>query len=71
MGEVTFPSVGVSGPAGVSQIPDAESAAAGTETEEYFDNNEVEEYIQIRDSQNSAHILPLSNTKFNSTNGKF
>lgn len=50
MGEVTFPSVGVSGPAGVSQIPDAESGTAGTETEEYFDNNEVEEYIQIRDS---------------------
>ena len=70
-GSQSNPSIVASGPAGVSQIPDAESGIEGTQTEEYFDNNEVEEYIQVKDSQNSAHILPLSNTKFNSTHSQY
>jgi hypothetical protein len=58
----------LSGPAGVSQIGPIESDnGCGTESEQYFENGDVEEYIQVRDSQDSAHILPLSNTKFNST----
>lgn len=62
-----------SGPAGVSQInaDGDESGMNNTQTEEYFDDNEVEEYIQVKDSQNSAHILPLSNTKFNSTHSQY
>lgn len=71
-GSQTVQSIGIaSGPAGVSQIPDADSEVDQTQTDEYFDKNEVEEYIQVKDSQNSAHILPLSNTKFNSTNSQY
>lgn len=49
-GSQSNPSIVASGPAGVSQIPDAESGMDGTQTEEYFDNHEVEEYIQVKDS---------------------
>jgi hypothetical protein len=38
------------GPSSVSQIGGLESEACGTETEEYFENDNVEEYIQVRDS---------------------
>jgi hypothetical protein len=38
-----------SGPVGVSQIV-GESDANGTETEEYFENADVEEYMQVKDS---------------------
>ena len=44
-----------------SGVTDAEK-----DYDEYFDHGEVEEYINIRDSDQSCHILPLSNTKYNS-----
>ena len=39
--------------------------------DEYFDHGEVEEYINVRDSDQSCHILPLSNTKYNSGDSQF
>lgn len=39
--------------------------------DEYFDHNEMEEYINIRDSDQSCHILPMSNTKYNSGDSQF
>jgi len=32
--------------------------------DDYFHKNEVEEYVQVRDSEQSCHILPVNNTKF-------
>jgi len=32
--------------------------------DDYFNKNEVEEYVQVQDSEASCHILPLNNTKF-------
>ena len=39
--------------------------------DEYFDSGEVEEYIQVKDSEHSCHILPVSNTKYNSGDSQF
>ena len=39
--------------------------------DEYFDHGEVEEYINVRDSDQSCHILPMSNTKYNSGDSQF
>ena len=49
-----------------SGVTDAEK-----DYDEYFDHGEVEEYINIRDSDQSCHILPLSNTKYNSGDSQF
>jgi hypothetical protein len=53
----------------LSQIK-ADSEHSGTDTDSYFEA-QPEEYIQIKDSELSCHILPLSNAKFNSTNPDF
>ena len=39
--------------------------------DEYFDSGEVEEYIQVKDSEHSCHILPVSNTKYNSGDSQY
>lgn len=39
--------------------------------DEYFDHGEVEEYINVRDSDQSCHILPMSNTKYNSGDSQY
>ena len=39
--------------------------------DEYFDSGEVEEYIQVKDSEHSCQILPVSNTKYNSGDIQF
>ncbi len=49
-----------------SKISNSGFTEAEKDYDAYFDHNEVEEYINIRDSDQSCHILPLSNTKYNS-----
>ena len=39
--------------------------------DEYFDSGEVEEYINVKDSEHSCHILPVSNTKYNSGDSQY
>lgn len=49
-----------------SKISNSGVTEAEKDYDEYFDHGEVEEYINVRDSDQSCHILPLSNTKYNS-----
>lgn len=53
------------------QISNSGVTEAEKDYDEYFDHGEVEEYINIRDSDQSCHILPLSNTKYNSGDSQF
>ena len=39
--------------------------------DDYFDQGEVEEYIQVKDSDHSCHILPVSNTKYNAGDSQY
>ena len=54
-----------------SKISNSGVTEAEKDYDEYFDHNEIEEYINIRDSDQSCHILPLSNTKYNSGDSQF
>lgn len=54
-----------------SKISNSGVTEAEKDYDEYFDHGEVEEYINIRDSDQSCHILPLSNTKYNSGDSQF
>ncbi len=54
-----------------SKISNSGFTEAEKDYDAYFDHNEVEEYINIRDSDQSCHILPLSNTKYNSGDSQF
>ena len=49
------------------QTPISESGVNDGENDfdHYFNRGEAEEYINVRDSDLSCHILPLSNTNFN------
>ena len=54
-----------------SKISNSGVTEAEKDYDEYFDHGEVEEYINVRDSDQSCHILPLSNTKYNSGDSQF
>ena len=49
-----------------SKISNSGVTDAENDFDNYFDQGEVEEYINVRDSEQSCHILPVSNTKYNS-----
>lgn len=54
-----------------SKISNSGVTEAEKDYDEYFDHGEVEEYINVRDSDQSCHILPLSNTKYNSGDSQY
>lgn len=56
---------------GDSRISNSGVTEAEQDYDEYFEGNDMEEYINIRDSDQSCHILPLSNTKYNSGDSQF
>ena len=49
-----------------SQISNSGVTEGENDFDNYFDQGEVEEYINVQDSEHSCHILPVSNTKYNS-----
>ena len=54
-----------------SQISNSGVTDAENDFDNYFDQGEVEEYIMSRDSDQSCHILPVSNTKYNSGDSQY
>lgn len=54
-----------------SKISNSGVTEAEKDYDEYFNNGEAEEYINVRDSDQSCHILPLSNTKYNSGDSQY
>ena len=54
-----------------SKISNSGVTDAEKDYDEYFDHGEVEEYINVRDSDESFHILPMSNTKYNSGDSQY
>ena len=56
---------------GHSPISNSGVTEGENDYDEYFDSGEVEEYIQVKDSQHSCHILPVSNTKYNAGDSQF
>ena len=54
-----------------SKISNSGVTDAENDFDNYFDQGEVEEYINVRDSEQSCHILPVSNTKYNSGDSQY
>lgn len=56
---------------GAGAISNSGFSEADRDLEDYFDKGQMEEYINVRDSDRSLHILPLSNTKYNSGDSQY